>query len=576
VAWSLAAVSALVFGGSPGLAAAPPHVARQPDPPSASPDAFGSEADQAKNKPDREPKPGGAKPLTAQPALERFDIDEYRVEGADALPQIEVEEAVYQFLGPNRTSEDVEKARAALEKAYHNKGYQTVSVSVPPQNARRGFVILKVAENRVGRLRVRGSRYFDLDKIKGKAGSLQEGTLPNFNDVTKDIVSLNQWPDRRVTPSLRAGVAPGTIDVDLNVEDKHPLHGSLELNNRQSPSTTPLRANASLRYDNLWQLGHSMTLTYQWAPLRRSDAEAYSFSYLARTDIDWLNVLVYGLKSASSVATVGGANVVGPGEVVGTRAVITLPTRGELFHTLSIGADYKHFGQTVALGTDEFSSPVTYVPIVASYGATWQGERQLTQLNASVTAGLRGLGSNPNEFDVKRFKATGSFFHVRSDVSHTQDFPGGAQLFLKAQGQIADQPLISSEQFSLGGLETVRGYLESETLGDYGAAGTVELRSPNVAPHFEQTLPNPPGDPVKFNAFNDWRFFAFVDAGRVRIKDPLSEQQREFDLASYGLGTRLKVLQYLNGMVLVGIPVISQQVTSANNPRVSFRLWGEF
>ncbi len=63
--------------------------------------------------------------------------------------------------------------------------------------------------------------------------------FPNFGDVTKDIVSLNQWPDRRVTPALRAGVAPGTVDVDLNVEDKSPLHASLEVNNRQSPSTTP-------------------------------------------------------------------------------------------------------------------------------------------------------------------------------------------------------------------------------------------------------------------------------------------------------------------------------------------------
>ena len=73
-----------------------------------------------------------AAPAPATPA--RFDIDEYRVEGADALPQIEVEEAVYPFLGPNRTADDVEKARAALEKAYHDKGYQTVGVSVPQQN----------------------------------------------------------------------------------------------------------------------------------------------------------------------------------------------------------------------------------------------------------------------------------------------------------------------------------------------------------------------------------------------------------------------------------------------------------
>lgn len=528
------------------------------------------------------PKPGNGNSTAAQAASgasappARFDIDEFRVEGADSLPQIEIEAAVYPFLGPRRTSDDVEKARVAVEKAYHDKGFQTVGVSIPQQDAQRGFIVLKVTENRVGQLRVKGSRYFDLAKVKSSAPSLKEGSLPNFKDVTKDIVSLNRWPDRRVTPALRAGIAPGTVDVDLNVEDTLPLHGSAELNNRQSPSTTSLRSVYSLRHDNLWQLGHSMTVTYQEAPLNRNDAMVISGSYMARTDYDWLNVLLYGLKSSSSVATIGGANVVGPGEVIGARAVLTLPTKGELFHTLSLGTDYKHFAQTLKLGSDAFDSPVTYVPLVASYGATWQGDGRLTQLNASITAGLRGIGSSPEEFDAKRFKATGSFIHLNADVSHTQDLPEGVQLFAKMQTQVADQPLVSSEQFSIGGQDTVRGYLESEALGDYGIIGTLELRSPNIAPYLEQKLDNPLGQPVKFNAFDDWRFFAFADVGRARIHEPLPEQQSQFDLASYGVGTRLKTLKHFNSIFFVGMPLISQQVTVANHPRFSFRVWGEF
>ncbi len=77
----------------------------------------------------------GAKP--AAPA-QRFDIDDFAVQGADTLPQIEIEEAVYPYLGPNKSADDVEKARAALEKAYHDKGFQTVSVAVPQQNVQGG------------------------------------------------------------------------------------------------------------------------------------------------------------------------------------------------------------------------------------------------------------------------------------------------------------------------------------------------------------------------------------------------------------------------------------------------------
>ncbi len=154
----------------------------------------------------------------AKPAsTERFDIDDFAVRGADKLPEIDLDEAIYPFLGPNKSADDVEKARAALEKAYHDKGFQTVSVSVPQQNAQSKVIALQVTELKVGRLRVKNARYFDLDKIKDKATSLKEGVVPNFNDVTKDIVALNQWPDRRVTPALRAGVTPGTVDVDLNV-----------------------------------------------------------------------------------------------------------------------------------------------------------------------------------------------------------------------------------------------------------------------------------------------------------------------------------------------------------------------
>ena len=516
-------------------------------------------------------------PKPNQQPVQHFDIDEYRVTGADLLPQIEVEEAVYPFLGPNRSAEDVEKARAALEKAYVSKGYQTVSVSIPQQNVRNHVVLLHVVEGKVGRLRVNNARYFDTDKIKGRAPSLAEGKVPNFNAVTQDIFALNQWADRKVTPALRAGVKPGTVDVDLNVEDKLPLHGSVEVNNRQSPNTTMLRVNGTIHYDNLWQRGDSLSFTYQVAPERVSDAEVFSASYLARTGIDWLNVLVYGVDSNSNVATVGGLDVVGPGQIIGARGVLTLPSRENFFETLSLGLDYKHFGESVGLATQGgFSTPVTYVPLVAAYSATWLGEGRQTAFNATVTANIRGIGSTTAEFDNKRYLATGGFVTLRSDISHTQELPGGLQLYGKIQGQLADQPLVSSEQFSGGGFDTVRGYLESETLGDIAGAGTIELRSPNIPDWVRATFKDEDGQPVSFTGLNSWRLFAFVDGASLLTLKALPETPSHYDLASYGFGTTFKLLDHANGMVAVAMPLISQAYTTAGDPRVLFRVWGEF
>ncbi|MBY6239901.1 ShlB/FhaC/HecB family hemolysin secretion/activation protein [Methylosinus sp. Sm6] len=522
----------------------------------------------------------GADKAASKPAPPaRFDIDDFAVEGAERLTQVEVEEAIYPFVGPRKTADDVEKARAALEKAYHDRGFQTVGVSVPQQSVKGGVVVLKVAELKVGRLRVKNARYFDIDKIKEKAPSLKEGNVPNFGAVTKEIVALNQWPDRRVTPSLRAGVTPGTVDVDLTVDDKLPVHANVELNNRRSPNTSALRVVGTVRYDNLWQLGHSLSFTYQVAPERRSNAEVFSASYLARIpDVDWLSVLAYGLTSSSDVATVGGINVVGPGQTIGARAVMSLPAIENLYHSLSAGLDYKHYGEIVRLGGAEATStPITYYPFVLTYGGAYQTEDFTSQLSASLTLNMRTASSDFSAFDNKRAYASGRFAHFNLEASHLQALPAGFQAYGRFVGQIADGPLVSSEQISVGGLDSVRGYLESEILGDTGAIGSFELRSPDVGEMLQDAIKREAaeGEPT-VAIFDEWRLFGFVDKGAAEVLHPLAEQQAHFNLWSYGFGARVKLLDHVSGMFVYSTPMIRQVYTQAREPRLNFRVWGEF
>jgi hemolysin activation/secretion protein len=211
--------------------------------------------------------------ITAQ-EITSFYVREYRVEGAKRLPRLEVEEAVYPFLGPARSPADVEQARLALEKAYHDKGFQTVSVMIPQQDPRRGVIRLQVVETKIGRLRVNGARFFLPSRIKSEAPSVAEGEVPDMKRVEKDMLALNRNGDRTVKPELRAGIEPGTVDIDLNVEDKSPLHGSLELNNQYSADTTPLRINGSVSYGNLFQKGHTAdTHTYTYIKHARTHTQ---------------------------------------------------------------------------------------------------------------------------------------------------------------------------------------------------------------------------------------------------------------------------------------------------------------
>lgn len=506
------------------------------------------------------PRPASAG-APAQPSL---FIREYRVQGAKRLTALEVERAVYPYLGPARNEQDVEQARAALEKAYKEKGYQAASVQIPPQQARHGIVFLRVNEGMVGRLRVTGSRFFSLSKIKRNAPSVNEGKVVDFNAVTRDIVGLNQLPDRQVTPALRAGVEPGTVDIDLAVKDHLPLHGTLELNNRYSADTTELRLNGAISYANLWQLGHTLGFSFQVSPEELTEVKVFSGYYLVRfARVPWFSLLVSGTKQDSNVNTLGGIGVVGNGEIIGARGIFTLPMGKNFYHSVTFGVDYKHFNQDVTLTDAALRTPVTYYPLSVSYGATWAGTNNTTELNGAVVYHARGLGSDEAEFDYNRFKAGGSFFYFRGDLAHTRDLARGYQLLAKLQGQAADQPLLNSEQFSGGGLATVRGYLESEVLGDNAVLASAELRSPSLLS----------GNKDKGN---ELRFYLFAEGGAATLNEPLPEQESFFGLASVGAGARLRLWRHLSGSLDLGLPLISQIQTSALDPRLTFRVWGDF
>ena len=504
-------------------------------------------------------------PVSAQEATS-FYVREYRVSGSKLLTNAEVGRAVYPYLGPQRSADDVEQARAVLEKSYHDKGFQTVSVTVPQQDPRRGVIRLEVVEGKVGRLRVNGAKWFLPSKIKRDAPSLGEGNVPDFNNVSKEIVALNRNADRRVTPSLRAGVVPGTVDIDLAVEDKLPLHGSLELNNRNSPDTTGLRLNGALSYANLFQMGHTLGANFQIAPQRLDDAQVYSGYYLARVS-DGTSLMLTATKQNSDVSTIGGAASTGRGEILGLRALYDLPTTDKFYQNLSLGIDYKNLSENLIIGKDVIASPIEYYPLSATYGATWMGEKGFTEMNHTLTFGLRGIGSNQTDYSNKRYKADGNFVTLRSDAAHTHDLKGGSQIFGKLQTQVANRPLVNSEQFSGGGHGTARGYLESTSLGDNGVFATAELRSPSL-------IGNPkPGD----TASDDWRFHAFADAGLLDIWDALPGQQSQFGFASVGLGTRFKLAGHYNGSLDIATPLIDKQPTADHGDiRVTFRSWADF
>jgi hemolysin activation/secretion protein len=236
--------------------------------------------------------------------------------------------------------------------------------------------------------------------------------------------------------------------------------------------------------------------------------------------------------------------------------------------------DYKHFDQDVTVGLTTDKTPIYYYPLSLNYSATWVGKKSLTEFNAGITMGLRGMGSRGRNFERNRFGADGNFFYFRGDLSRTQQLPWGLALFGKVQGQAAGAPLVNSEQFGGGGLNTVRGYLEAEALGDNAIFGTIELRSPSILTATRKV--NEGESATEEPTGNELRFYAFGDAGTVTSHDTLPQQDSSFRLASIGIGSRLQLFDHVNGSVDFALPLTSLNDTRAHDPRVTFRVWADF
>jgi hemolysin activation/secretion protein len=545
---ALQCASSHADGGTQAVADSPPATGQQNPPAASSRDA------------------PAASPQNKPPS--KFDVWEIDVDGNTVLDAETIERVVSPFVGPDRSFADVDQARDALETLYRDRGYKTVSVEIPRQTVRDGVVLLTVTESHVGHLNVVGSQYHSLEQIKTEAPSLAEGTVPEFKQVQKDIVALNQQPDSRVTPALKAGATPGTVDVDLVVDDHLPVHGNAELNNRRSEDTSELRASASLSYGNLWQLGHSLSLSYQTAPEKPSDARVLYLSYLARFGTSPFNLLINALDSDSNVATFGGTDIIGNGRMLGVRGIYQLPSGNGLYPSITFGVDYKHFKTVTALGSSSFDTPVDYFPFTLGYDVSSHIDKSTVQSDLTLTFASPRLGSDTQTIQLNRAFARGQMLSLRSNVAITEDLSHDLQSYVRLTGQLTDQPLISNEQISAGGMETVRGYLEAETLGDLGASGTLELRSPPLGDYITLGKANQP--------VQEFRFFGFADGAILALRNPLPGQDYQYRLASLGLGFNFKAFNYVNGAFDWADPMITQSATRAWSSRLLFRVWTSF
>jgi hemolysin activation/secretion protein len=515
----------------------------------------------------------GAFAAEAAAEAETFDILEYRVLGNTVLEPILLERLLYPRLGSGKTLDDVQAARADLERLYRDQGFGAVYVDIPEQTVDAGILRLQVTEGQLGRVRLSGARYFSAGRIRAELPSLQhEGALhlPTFQ---KELAAVNQMSrDRVVTPVLKAGAQPGAVDVELKVEDSLPLHGSVEVNNRYTGNTTETRTSLGLSYDNLFQKFHSLSFTWQASPERFRDSRVLALTYMAPL-ASGDSLVFYVVDTNSDFAVIANdLSVLGQGRIYGSRLAKRLPSRPGFTQGLSLGVDVKDFTDNIRLPDDiEDSTPISY----AVWSAAWSGGLDAgavtTAFSLGANAGIGGVFNQTSEFAFKRYKARPSFLYLRGDVSHERPLAGGATVHARIAGQWAQSPLISNEQFGIGGADSVRGYLESAQLGDRGVLGSFELRSASLG-----GLVGLPQSRLVVYGFYDigtvavLQFIKSTEENGQTVNVAIASQG--FKLSSTGAGIRFTGRGGMHAALDWAYPLEKSAATTRGDARLHFRL----
>lgn len=310
----------------------------------------------------------------------------------------------------------------------------------------------------------------------------------------------------------------------------------------------------------MWQAGHSANVFFQTAPQDLDQVQVISASYFAPLGYSRTSLLGYVVNSNTDVATVGGLAVLGDGLTVGGRIMHTLGgSPPGVVQSLLIGADYKDYLDRIGLvdpDTGEpiaIDTPVTYLPFTAQYRWLRGSARSNAEFSLGATFAFDGLvgdqdqfGGRPdnpltpgiNERTVgKRDGAEAGFFYLHGSGAYSRKLAHGFDVKAALDWQLAPAPLISNEQFVLGGLGSIRGYREAEVLGDSGARLSLELG-------YHIPIGKPGSDLAEKI---DWRVAAFVEGGHAWTEDPLPEEVSKFWLASAGVTTSFEIYSLLYG-----------------------------
>lgn len=471
----------------------------------------------------------------------QFRLNKVYFRGNTKVSSAKLAKLAADLIGKDVYIEDVMDLTVKISRYYQKKGYLTSYAYLPEQEIEDGNVVIIIKESKVVSKEVEGNRWerdWFFKNVAMYSSGLREGNVFNARDLQGAMKNINDSSYMKAGASITKDENHDT-EIKLHVKDRFPISLDFAWDDYGRNYTGRQRFTSLLGFDNFLGFGDKL---YGGAILSsRSNGALAGYQ---------IPISKYGTKLAFDYSF-SNVRLGGPYQSLGIKGQaetysikLIQPIRNTATQDISayVSFDAVNSKSKSNLFRENLSAYRLRV-LRTGINSMFDDSKGRIIANLGVDLGTNALGASPNIQGAQR----SSFYKIVASFARVQRLPKKCLAIFRINGQYSPQALYSAEQMFLGGTYSIRGYQPSELLGDYGVAGSLELRSP--IPGFEKILPNKIkhwSDNVKLAAFYDW--------GYVKDHKQLYGYPSNF-LHSVGVGANINITRDIYIQFGWGLPL---------------------
>lgn len=363
---------------------------------------------------------------------------------------------------------------------YDRSGYPVVAVNLPVQDFADGVVRVVVDVGRYVGVAVSRPRHGS-PGVVAEGLRLEPGELIRRDELEGQLWWMGRTLFRR--PRLFASPAEGGADILIALEERRPWRVTAGFDNANVPELGEERVfvGAAGLLPNEHLLGWQ---TVSGAPVSGFSAHAMSWEVPFSRARQTLTVEAAYAEVSTSEGVLGQVlESEGKSWSAAMTQRVFLPVWGGWRHRAGVGLEVRGTDQFLLFGGAGFSPGevrMAHLRLVHDIQREWASGA--VGLEGVVLASPGGLvaGNDDGSFRAYDSEADSSYLAARLQASGWWSPGGDWRIGGRVTGQWADSRLLPSEQFAVGGHQTVRGVEERAVFGDGGWHASVELLSPAV------------------------------------------------------------------------------------------------